>query len=199
MIGIVDTGCANIASLSLALERLDVTPFVSADPNVLKGAERLVLPGVGSASYAMRKLRERGLVDLLRGWTRPLLGICLGLQLLTERSLEGEEPVECLGLLKGDVVPLATKELALPHIGWNALDKISAHALFAGIPTGSYFYFVHSYALANQEQAFATCDYGNSFVCAAGSGSIWGVQFHPERSGAAGAQLLKNFLSWEGS
>lgn len=197
MIAIVDTGLANIASLRFAIERLGVTPVVSADAATLAQADKLFLPGVGAAAPAMRGLKERGLVDFLREFERPMLGICLGMQLLCASSSEGQG-AECLGKLSPIIRPLKNGEAPLPHMGWNSLSRVAAHPLFSGIPAGTAFYFVHSYAAPLSEATLAECEYGETFSAALGSGNALGVQFHPERSGAAGAQLIENFLQWEG-
>ncbi|AOV96501.1 imidazole glycerol phosphate synthase, glutamine amidotransferase subunit [Edwardsiella hoshinae] len=189
---ILDTGCANLASVGYALRRLGYDPQVSRDPRRVLAADKLLLPGVGSASAAMAQLRQRDLVDLIRACTQPVLGICLGMQLLAKRSAEGDVP--CLGLIDSAVVPMTNTGLPLPHTGWNRVTSHADNPLFRDIPDGSYFYFVHSYAYPLGAHTLAQCDYGYTFSAAVQRDNFYGVQFHPERSGQAGARLLQNFL-----
>lgn len=199
---IIDTGCANVSSVRFAIERLGYTVTVSKDPDVVLAADKLFLPGVGTASEAMKNLRERDLIELVKQVDKPLLGICLGMQLLGEVSEEqgqnGKELVPCLGLCEAPVRKMETGALPLPHMGWNTISPEADHPLFKNIPDGSYFYFVHSYAMPVFEQpggrTIARCEYGQPFTAAVQSGNYYGVQFHPERSSKAGAQLIKNFL-----
>ncbi|MCF7807816.1 MAG: imidazole glycerol phosphate synthase subunit HisH [Candidatus Marinimicrobia bacterium] len=192
MICIVDTGCANLTSVKFALERLNAKPQVSADPGTITSAERVFLPGVGAAAYAMNGLRERGLVETIQALTQPVLGICLGMQILLESSQEGN--TACLGLVPGQVKALDTKGLRSPHMGWNTLTEINDSPLFTGIEVGDYFYFVHSYAAGLSEATIASSEYGSAFSAAIQNENFYGVQFHPERSGEKGLQVLKNFL-----
>ncbi|MDO2948018.1 imidazole glycerol phosphate synthase subunit HisH [Aeromonas simiae] len=194
---IIDTGCANLASVRMAFERLGVTPQVSRDADVIAAADKLVLPGVGTSVAAMRNLNERGLVPLIRAATQPLLGFCLGMQMLAESSEErmgSDADIECLGIIPGKIRLMQVGDLRLPHMGWNQVWHDETHPLLKGIPSGSYFYFVHSYALEVTEATLATCDYGQPFTAIAGRDNFFGAQFHPERSGAVGARLLQNFL-----
>lgn len=194
---IIDTGCANLASVRMAFERLGVTPQVSRDADVIAAADKLVLPGVGTSVAAMRNLNERGLVPLIRAATQPLLGFCLGMQMLAESSEErmgSDADIECLGIIPGKIRLMQVDDLRLPHMGWNQVWHDETHPLLKGIPSGSYFYFVHSYALEVTEATLATCDYGQPFTAIAGRDNFFGAQFHPERSGAVGARLLQNFL-----
>ena len=189
---IVDSGGANLASLRHALDRLQVRATVSSDANEIRAASRVILPGVGAAAMAMDRLRERGLIDVLRSLTQPLLGICLGMQLLFEHSAEGDTP--CLGLLPGRVEPLVAAPLhPVPHMGWNTLNA-SNHPLLKGCDR-EWFYFVHGFHVPGSTQAcIATTDYGVLIGAAFAARNVMGVQFHPERSATAGAQLLENFL-----
>lgn len=194
---IIDTGCANLASVRMAFERLGVTPQVSRDADVIAAADKLVLPGVGTSVAAMGNLNERGLVPLIRAATQPLLGFCLGMQMLAESSEErmgSDADIECLGIIPGKIRLMQVGDLRLPHMGWNQVWHDETHPLLKGIPSGSYFYFVHSYALEVTEATLATCDYGQPFTAIAGRDNFFGAQFHPERSGAVGARLLQNFL-----
>ncbi len=189
---IVDTGCANLASVGFAFDRLGVQKTISADPDIIRAAQRVVLPGVGAAAYAMASLRARGLVDVLQALTQPVLGICLGMQLLFESSQEGN--AQGLGLIKGKVGEMDTGSLPSPHMGWNQLRDLADDPLLAGVKQGSYVYFVHSYGVPVSGNTLAACDYGGKFSAIVRSGNIYGCQFHPERSGKTGAQILENFL-----
>ncbi|MFM2481098.1 imidazole glycerol phosphate synthase subunit HisH [Celerinatantimonas sp. YJH-8] len=195
---IIDTGCANISSLRFAVERLNYPVQVTADKEAILTAEKVFLPGVGTVKEAMANLRKRDLVAIIRQVEAPLLGICLGMQILGEQSYEGgayesTTPIECLGLIPGKISKMIAKDVPLPHMGWNQITP-SDHPLFQGISANDYFYFVHSYAMPIGDYTLAQCDYGQPFSAAIGQGNFMGVQFHPERSGAAGARLLKNFL-----
>lgn len=199
---IIDTGCANLASVRMAFERLGVTPLVSRNAADIEQADKLILPGVGTAVAAMRNLNERGLVPLIRAAKQPLLGFCLGMQMLAEASEEtmtSEDDnsgalIEGLGIVPGKIRLMEVGNLRLPHMGWNQIVHDETHPLLMGIPSGSYFYFVHSYALEVTDATLATCDYGSPFTAIVGRDNFFGAQFHPERSGSAGARLLQNFL-----
>jgi len=194
---IIDTGCANLSSVKMAIQRLGVEPIVSCDAADIKSADKLILPGVGTAKAAMRNLQERKLVDLIREAKQPLLGFCLGMQMLaqaSEESMDGEADIQCLGIIPGKVKLMHVGDLRLPHMGWNQIEHDGTHPLFNGIPSGSYFYFVHSYALEVTEATLARCDYGSPFSAVVGKDNFFGAQFHPERSGKLGAQLICNFL-----
>ncbi|SFN32871.1 glutamine amidotransferase [Izhakiella capsodis] len=190
---ILDTGCANLASVKWAVVRLGYQPVISQELDVVLAADKLFLPGVGTAQAAMDQLRQRKLTDLIRACTQPVLGICLGMQLLGLRS-EESGGIETLGLINETVVKMTRDGLPLPHMGWNPITPQADHRLFRGIAADSYFYFVHSYAMPLNASTIAQCDYGGAFSAAVQHDNFYGVQFHPERSGAAGAQLLKNFL-----
>jgi glutamine amidotransferase len=190
---LVDSGGANIGSVRYALERLGVQATMSADAAVITAADRVILPGVGAAAPAMARLRELALVDTLRRLTQPLLGICLGMQLLFDGSEEGD--VACLGLLPGRVrrMPEAPG-VRVPHMGWNRLHPTRASSLLAGIGDGAQAYFVHSYAAPVTADCLASCRHGEDFAAVVQRGNVAGAQFHPERSAAVGAALLGNFL-----
>ncbi|MGL4750844.1 MAG: imidazole glycerol phosphate synthase subunit HisH [Aeromonadaceae bacterium] len=195
---IIDTGCANLSSVRMAIERLGVSVQVSKEAEVIRRADKLILPGVGTAKAAMHNLNERGLVDLIREAKQPLLGFCLGMQMLAEASEEhmgGEQDIACLGIVPGKVKLMQVGALRLPHMGWNQIEHDGSHPLFAGIPSGSYFYFVHSYALEVTAATLARCDYGGPFTAVVGKDNFFGAQFHPERSGKAGARLIQNFIA----
>lgn len=193
---IVDTRCANLASVDFAFKRLGFVPVISADPQVISAASHVVLPGVGTANAAMRELNALNLVQTLQGLTQPVLGICLGMQLLSISSSEQRngEPLSCLGAVPTQVERLTTKnDLPLPHMGWNA-TTVSAHPLFKGFEENPYFYYVHTYAAPINDACIASCEYTQPFAAAIAQGNFMGVQFHPERSGAAGARVLQNFM-----
>lgn len=194
---IVDTGCANITSVFCALERLGASVQISADPAVIRVAEKVIIPGVGTAKQAMANIDAKGLRSTLQQLTQPVLGICLGMQLLTEHSAEGD--VTCLGLIPGQVAPLEAKGLRLPHMGWNTLQVESTalqatHPVLQGISAADYVYFVHSFAVQPSPYMLASCDYGSKFAAVIGRRNFLGMQFHPERSGKVGARLLQNFI-----
>ena len=191
---VIDSGGANLASLGYAFERLGVRPVVSSDAAVIGGAERAVLPGVGSAAAIMQRLESQDLIPLIRALQCPLLGICLGMQLLFEHSAEGN--TAGLGILPGRVGPfVAAPGLPVPHMGWNTLRPLRDDPLLRGIGADDWFYFVHGYrAPAGVAGAVANTDYGGEFASVVRQNNFRGVQFHPERSGDAGARLLANFM-----
>jgi glutamine amidotransferase len=189
---IVDSG-ANLASLQYALERLGARAEVSADGATIASAERVVLPGVGAAGEAMARLRAAGLTNVLRTLTQPVLGICLGMQLLFRSSEEGA--TSCLGILPDTVRRLRTAPgRPVPHMGWNQLKGRREDPLLEGIAANDYLYFVHTYAAPVSEHTLASTDYGGPLSAVVRRGNFWGTQFHPERSGRTGARLLGNFL-----
>ncbi|HLK70776.1 MAG TPA: imidazole glycerol phosphate synthase subunit HisH [Steroidobacteraceae bacterium] len=197
-VAVVDSGGANLASLRFALERLGARVHISRDPQVIGAAPRVLLPGVGAAADAMRRLRETGLDRTIAQLQCPLLGICLGMQLLFENSAEGD--TACLGVLPGRIERLsATPGLPVPHMGWNTLQAslppAGTDALMAELPTPSYAYFVHSYAASVGVHTLATVDYGRRLSAVVRRDNFYGVQFHPERSATLGARILSNFLS----
>lgn len=193
MLAIVDSGGANIASVRFALERLGVASELTADPALIRSADRVILPGVGSAQEGMKRLHAKGLVDCVRRLTQPVLGICLGMQLLFDSSEEGE--TSSLGLVPGRVALLPESPgVTVPHMGWNTLEFRKPTALLRGFDSATRFYFVHSFAGPVNAYTLASCEHGTPFAAVVQRGNFSGVQFHPERSGAAGAQLLKNFL-----
>ena len=193
MLAIVDSGGANIASVRFALERLGVASELTADPAVIRAAERVILPGVGSAQEGMKRLHAKSLVDCVRGLKQPVLGICLGMQLLFESSAEGD--TASLGIIPGRVALLTESPgVTVPHMGWNTIEVRKPSPLLKGIDAATRFYFVHSFAGPANEFTLATSSHGTTFAAVVQRDNYWGVQFHPERSGVAGAQLLRNFL-----
>lgn len=189
---IIDTGCANLFSVQAAFERLGCRAHISADPVAIAAADKLLLPGVGTAAAAMHNIAARGLADPIRRAQQPLLGICLGMQLLGEYSAEGDVPA--LGVLPARTAILDADGLPLPHMGWNTVRHQPEHPLFEGIAQDSHFYFVHSYSIAVGAYTSGETHYGSAFSAAVQQDNFHGVQFHPERSGKSGARLLHNFL-----
>ncbi len=195
-VAVIDAGGANFGSVCYALERLGARPRIVRDADALAGAPRVLLPGVGAAGPAMSLLRVRGFAEVLPVLPVPLLGICLGMQLLFEASDEGD--VACLGLLPGRVRKLAGGSgLRVPHMGWNTLEPVAASPLLGGIESDAHVYFVHGYAAPVTGDCIAACTHGAQFAAMVARGRIAGAQFHPERSSATGARLLANFLQWE--
>ena len=190
---IIDSGGANLASLQFSLQRLGAESVVSRDAGVIAAAARVLLPGVGAAGNAMARLRADGLHETICALRQPLLGVCLGMQLLYESSAEGD--CETLGLLRGRVTHLqASEQLPVPHMGWNTCQPLAADPLLEGIAAGDHFYFVHSYVAPITDATVASTHYGVPFAAVVRRDNFWGVQFHPERSAAPGARLLRNFL-----
>jgi glutamine amidotransferase len=192
-VAIVDGGGANIASLRFALARLGVDSELTTDAAVIRSASHVILPGVGAARPAMDHLRRSGLDTLIPKLTQPVLGICLGLQLLFEKSEEDDS--DCLGILPGTVRRFSPAPgRPVPHMGWNQLRRVRDSALLTDVPENSYFYFVHSYAAETGTPTIGCTDYGWPFSAAVESANFLATQFHPERSGPLGARVLANFL-----
>ena len=206
IVGVIDYGLGNVASVAYAIERLGFSPVMIRSAFELTLAEAFILPGVGNFSYSMVLLENGGwrqaIQDQVLGLGKPILGICLGMQLLATSGQEGAEdlPNNGLGLIDGQVLSLRSLGCSqrIPHIGWNNVNNVqsSSSDIFRGVPDGTDFYFVHSYAFVtdNKKHIAATVEYQINFAAAVQSGSIWGVQFHPEKSQRAGLKLLKNFL-----
>ena len=190
---ILDTGCANLSSVKYAVQRLGYEPTVSREPEIVLQADKLFLPGVGTAQAAMEQLEQRELIDLIKACTQPVLGICLGMQLLASSSDENGG-IGTLGIIETPVQRMPDLGLPLPHMGWNQVTANADSHLFRGIDENAYFYFVHGFAMPVCENTVAQTLYGEPFSAAVQKDNFFGVQFHPERSGAAGAKLLKNFL-----
>jgi len=208
-VAVIDYGMGNLHSIGKALQHADprTRVLVTAEPSVMLCADRVVFPGVGAIRDCMRALKERGLTPVLKELStiKPVMGICLGMQALLDESEENNH-TPCLGLLPGRVLrfsePLADSEgnaLKIPHMGWNRVHQSFEHPLWRGIPQDSWFYFVHSYYAqpARAEQVAATSDYPTSFAAALLGDNLFAVQFHPEKSQAAGLRLLANFLEWD--
>lgn len=191
MIAIVKYNAGNIRSVTNALQRLGVEALVTDDPKALREAEKVIFPGVGEASSAMRYLRERGLDEVLRNLQQPFLGICLGLQLMCKHSEEGD--TDCLGIFDENVKRFSYTKEKVPHMGWNNCSELKG-PLFDGISIADDFYFVHSYYAELGLQTTAQCDYILPFSAALQKDNFHAVQFHPEKSADVGQQLIKNFL-----
>ena len=208
-IGVIDYGMGNLHSLGKALERVASSQHIviSYDAEELRACDKLVLPGVGGVKACMNELRRLELNDMVREQAKkvPILGICLGMQVLHEWSDENDG-VPALGLIAGKVVrfpdplPGGAERLKVPHMGWNTVKQAAKHPIWADVPDNSWFYFVHSYHSAprNKKDVLGTADYGQPFAAAVGHDNIAAVQFHPEKSQAAGMTLLSNFVSWDG-
>lgn len=190
---LVDSGGTNIGSVRYALERLGVLAELSADAARIRAATHVILPGVGAARPAMQQLHKLDLIDTLRALQQPVLGVCLGMQLLFESSEESD--TECLGLLPGRVRHFAmSTALRVPHMGWNRLQARAENSLLHGLHKNDYAYFVHSYAAPLGDYTLASCDYTGEFSAIVQNNNFYGMQFHPERSSRVGALLLQNFL-----
>jgi glutamine amidotransferase len=192
-VAIIDSGGANISSVKHALRRLGAEPVFTADAKVIRTAERVILPGVGAAGAAMSRLGELKLTECIRGLKQPVLGICLGMQLLFEESAETN--VECLGVIPGKLKKLQPAAgLRVPHMGWNTTSVVRQDPLLNGLPADPWFYFVHSYFAPLNENTLASCTHGDKFAAIVRNENFYGAQFHPERSARFGARLLANFL-----
>ena len=203
MIAIIDYGVGNLFSLTCSFKAIGADTIVTGDPEIIKKADKLILPGVGAFGDAIAKLRETGLDKLIIEEAKngkPVMGICLGMQMLFEVSHEYGEHTG-LGLLKGDVVPMENRlpeGLKIPHIGWNALIFKKESPVFKYINNGDCVYFVHSYYVENcDDSLLATTEYGNELTAAVASGNVYGCQFHPEKSGSTGLNILKAFCEME--
>jgi glutamine amidotransferase len=208
-VAIVDYGMGNLHSIAKAVQKASPLSQVllTDDPKTILSSDRVIFPGVGAARDCMRALNERDLPEVLAkvAKTRPLLGICLGMQVLLDRSEEnGGTP--CLGMLSGNVVRFSSDlrdpsgvPLKIPHMGWNRVNPVLKHPIWRDIPAGSWFYFVHSYFACptNEEVLAATADYPHAFACALASENVVAVQFHPEKSQNMGLKLLENFMQWQ--
>ncbi|MDA9958782.1 imidazole glycerol phosphate synthase subunit HisH [Alphaproteobacteria bacterium] len=193
MIAIIDSGGANIASVQFALERLGAESVLTKDVKIIQSADKVLLPGVGAAPIAMQNLAEYELIDCIRSLTQPVMGICLGMQLLFAVSPEGNTPL--LGIFDADCETFTPSQgRSVPHMGWNRLSKQQDHPLLAGVDEGTHVYFVHSYFAPVTAQTIAATNYGDDFTAIVAENNFMGCQFHPEKSGLVGAQILRNFL-----
>jgi glutamine amidotransferase len=192
MIGIIDYGAGNVRSVGNALERLRTPFFISKDISELSKAQKLILPGVGEAQSAMKSLGQSGLVEWLKTVKVPFLGICIGMQILFDHSDERETP--CLGVVAGRVQRFDASRVKIPHMGWNRVNIRQSSSLFRDIGEGEYFYFVHSFRAPVVETTLAVTEYAGDFSAAVRKDNYYGVQFHAEKSGNAGLQVLRNFV-----
>lgn len=193
MIAIIDYKAGNLASVSNALTNLRADFTITSDTSILENSQGVIFPGVGHAAPAMESLKENHLDVWLKSTRKPVLGICLGMQLMFSQSEEGN--TSCLGLVDGTLQKFDPRKDKVPHIGWNTVEPVRPHPLFENIPAGAYFYYVHSYFAPVVPSSIATCNYaGTPFSAAVAFGNFMGVQFHPEKSGETGKQLLLNFL-----
>ena len=190
---VIDYGAANLASVMFALERLEAHPILTRDPDIIATADKVLFPGVGAAKSSMDNIQSLELKDCIRSLKQPVMGICMGMQLLYDRSEEGD--VEMLGIIPEAIQHFDTKlDYSVPHMGWNRIEFDEGSPLLKGINPMSYFYFVHSYYAAVGEHSLATCQYANDFSAIIKHDNFYGCQFHPEKSGSAGAQILQNFI-----
>ena len=193
MIAIIDSGGANIASVQFALERLGAASVLTKDVKMIQSADKVLLPGVGAAPAAMQSLTEYGLIDCIRGLTQPVMGICLGMQLLFAASPEGNTSL--LSIFDADCKTFTPAQgRTVPHMGWNRLSKKQDHPLLARVDEGAHVYFVHSYFAPVIAQTIAATSHGDDFTAIVAENNFMGCQFHPEKSGPVGAEILRNFL-----
>ncbi len=190
---IIDYGAGNVFSVRNALQSFGVDAIVSDDPDVIQGADKVIFPGVGAAGKAMNQLRGKGLNEIIPRLTQPVLGICLGMQLLMEFS--GEDNTECLGVIPGEVKKISGWQgLRVPHMGWNRVKYSREHPLFSGMSEHEWMYFVHSYYVSQHPFAIGVTDYHESFTSVIEMNNFIGVQFHPEKSAESGIRLIQNFI-----
>lgn len=190
---ILDTGSANLASIKAAVNKLGYNAKITSDLYLLKKSKKIFLPGVGTAAAVMQVLSEKNIIQTIKEFKYPILGICLGMQLFCSFSEEGGG-VKTLDIIQSSVLRLNSKNLPLPHIGWNKIKFNTLHPLFQGIPNYSRFYFVHSYIVPVNKYTLSTTQYSTIFSSTIQKNNFFGVQFHPEKSGNLGSKLLKNFL-----
>lgn len=194
MIALIKYRAGNIASVSNALDRLGTDYYLAETHEELDKADGVIFPGVGHANSAMESLKEKGIDTWLKNTDKPVLGICVGMQLLFESSAEGE--TQGLGVIPGRLLKFDESKAKVPHMGWNVLKKDNEHPLMKGIENGAHLYYVHSFYVPDNEYALATCDYVTEFAAIVAKDNYFGVQFHPEKSGEVGAQILQNFLDY---
>jgi len=195
-LAVIDYGAANLASVMFALERLDANAILTRDVDVIKSADKVLFPGVGAAKMSMENIQNRELADCIKSLKQPVMGICMGMQLLFNSSEEGG--VDMFGVVNADVKHFdEVAGLSVPHMGWNTVKIEKDSPLFKNLDEESHFYFVHSYYAPQGIFTLASCDYANNFSAVIQQDNFYGCQFHPEKSGANGAQILKNFIEEE--
>lgn len=192
MIAIINYEAGNLASVSNALKRLNAEFSITSDTEKLEKASGVIFPGVGHAAAAMDSLRKNNLDEWLKSTTKPVLGICLGMQLLYESTEEGD--AEGLGVIPGRLKKFDASQNKVPHMGWNTFEEVKSHPFLRNIDREQYFYFVHSFYAPVNEYTIASSSYINNFTAVVSQNNYVGTQFHPEKSGAAGAEMLRNFL-----
>lgn len=190
---IINTKCANLFSVKIMLNKLKCKSIISDNPQIISQADKLLLPGVGTAAAAMQQLKQKKLIKLIQNYKRPILGICLGMQLFGSKSEENTH-VETLKIIDVPIKRMILHQLPIPHMGWNNITILKENALFYGIKKNHYFYFAHSYIMELCESTIAQTNYGQKFSAAIKYKNFFGVQFHPEKSSNSGRQLIKNFL-----
>ncbi|QCI17515.1 imidazole glycerol phosphate synthase subunit HisH [Buchnera aphidicola (Acyrthosiphon lactucae)] len=190
---IVDTGSANLTSIRVAIKKLGYHSIITSEPSIISKSKKIFLPGVGTASSVMNLLYKKNIIDVIQKSKQTILGICLGMQLFCDFSEECNG-VKTIGIIKSSVLRLKNNNLPLPHIGWNQITFHKTHPLFKKIPNNSRFYFVHSYIVPINKYTLSKTNYGIDFSSVIQKNNFFGVQFHPEKSGKIGSQLLKNFL-----
>jgi glutamine amidotransferase len=192
MIALIDYGAGNTASVANALTELRTDYIITNRESEICNAEKIIFPGVGGASFAIKKLNLYNLINALRIIKKPFLGICLGMQLMCDESEEGN--VKCLGIFPGTCKLFTAPNIKVPHMGWNKVEFIKGSKLFEGIKSGEYYYFAHSYYVPENEMTSAKTRHGNYFTAVMEKENYYGVQFHPEKSGPMGIKILKNFV-----
>lgn len=192
MIAMIDYGAGNTASVANVLKQLNAEFVLTNEKQKIIEADKIILPGVGEASSAMNKLKELYLIDTIKNLSKPFLGICLGMQLLCEKTDEGN--VECLGLIPAHVKRFDDDKVKVPHMGWNDIRQLNDKAIFNKIKENTFFYFAHSYYVPENEFSTSVCNYGINFSSSIKYKNFYGVQFHPEKSAEQGIQIIKNFL-----
>jgi len=192
MIALIDYGAGNTASVSNILKELNADFLLTKDKKNIESADKIILPGVGEASSAMKRLEELDLLESLKSYSKPFLGICLGMQLLCDSTEEGSS--KCLGIIPIVVKKFSRKDLKIPHMGWNSIKKNNDDDLFLNTGEDEYFYFAHSYFVPQNEFTTSTCNYGLDFSASLRHNNFYGVQFHPEKSSQQGIRIINNFL-----